>query len=697
VATEGDFKAQWFGEYELVRPLGQGGMAEVFIARTSRAEGFEKVVVVKRMLTDLTKNQRFVDMFLSEARLAVQLRHGNIVQILALELHEGQPFIVMEYVHGKDLRQILKKAKQENNLLPIGFGIHCLAEMLAGLGHAHTASGSDGKPLNLVHRDVTPANIFLSYDGDVKLGDFGVALQAAELHSAELRGKLTYLAPEALENQPLDHRSDLFSAGIVLWETLALRSLFKGRNDGEILHQVKHRVPEPPSVHNAKVPRELDAITAKALSKQPAERFQSAHEFEDALTDWLYSIQSRWSRRRLAAEMRQRYPEECKPLLLPPPSLSPVMGALVESEAVPELPPDLPPDESAPGLAAAAMSPDNPWPESIESLGDDIDAAGLQLQRVAAEFQQSERLLVYRPGPSAPISLSLNEVLPLLAEQPHNVAGLGVVGDWRLRREDLAPLLFWDSLAPPPQLPAQPATEGNFGHYSLTRLLYELSARRQTGVLLLEQVRGSGYRIVCFESGNPVYVASNRPQDGAPALIHERQLLANNLLYCGIVQVINDRIPLDQALLNVAGPANQQAVERTFSALVRNRLYEAFYWGDGHFRIYPDCGALLRLTTPVSPLPGMLVRAVKRALSPDELQSALYMKGLRRIELTRDQRDVGVVLGLKPAEQTVIAAIDGSCGVAQLMARLHCTTGEQEQLIQSVLYVLHETRLAKFS
>ncbi|MBN2360761.1 MAG: serine/threonine protein kinase [Deltaproteobacteria bacterium] len=676
-----DFEPQWFGEYELVKPLGKGGMAEVFIARTSRAEGFEKVVVVKRMLSQLAQDQRFVEMFLSEARLAVQLRHTNVVEILALELHEGQPFIVMEYVHGKDMRQVLYKAKKESDPVPLDFGIYCLTEMLNGLGHAHQAIGSDGAPLNLIHRDVTPANIFLSYDGDVKLGDFGVALSGGELKAAELRGKLSYLAPEALDNQSLDARSDLFSAGIVMWETLALRSLFKGRNDGEILMQVKNRVPEAPSVHNPAVPKELDTIVAKALAKRPDDRFQTAQEFEEALTDWLFSTRARWTRRLVADEMRRRYPEESKPLVLPPPSMLPVMGS-----EIPLVPPAGPATEAA-----------NPWPESIESLGDDLDEDALPRPGSAVEFQHSDQLMAYRAGAAGPVSLSLNQLLPLLTEQPQSVMGLGVVGGWRLRREDLGRLLYWDTLSPLPPLPQQPATEGSFENFSLTRLVFELSMRRQTCLVLIEQGRGSGYRIVGLEDGCPVYIASSRPQDGAPVLIHQRQLLPNSLLYNGIVQVISDRVPLDQALQRAAGPANRQVVERTFSALVRHRLYEAFYWNEGRFRVYPDCGSPLRLATRVPSLLGVLMRGVRRALGAEDLQNALYMKGLRRVELAPDRLECLAALRLKPDEQAVVKAIDGRSSVAQLMSRLRCTTSEQEALVQAVLYVLHETRIAMFS
>jgi hypothetical protein len=288
--------------------------------------------------------------------------------------------------------------------------------------------------------------------------------------------------------------------------------------------------------------------------------------------------------------------------------------------------------------------------------------------------------------------MPLEAVLPLLAEQPHNVVGLGVVGDWRLRRDELARLLFWDTLSNPPQLPMRPTNEGTFEQISLTRLIYEVTVRRMSGLVLVDQVRGPGYRIICLESGYPVYVFSNRPQDGAPALIHERQMLSGNMLYRGIVQVIGDRIPLEQALTQVAGPANQQAVERTFSTIVRSRLYEPFYWTEGRYRIYSDYPSPLKLSMRMPPLLGILVRAVRRALGVEDLQNALYMKGLRMVVMAKGREPYLNALRLKTDEQAVVNAIDGKRSLPQIFN----TVAKNDELLHAALatiYVLAETHL----
>ncbi|MBN2360422.1 MAG: serine/threonine protein kinase, partial [Deltaproteobacteria bacterium] len=263
-----NFKPHWFGEYELLKPLGVGGMAEVYLARTVRSKGFQKIVVVKRLLPQYAPDPHYVQMFIQEAKLTVQLQHANIVQIFSLEEHAGQPFIAMEYVHGKDLLRVLGRAREKNADLPIEFSVHCIAEMLKGLGYAHNASGPHG-PLNLVHRDVTPSNIFISFEGDVKLGDFGVAHCVDSSQAKRVLGKLSYLAPEVIAGDRADARSDIYGAGVVLWETLALRPLFRANHEGELIMQILNRTPGPPSAHNARVPHDLDAIAARALAKQP--------------------------------------------------------------------------------------------------------------------------------------------------------------------------------------------------------------------------------------------------------------------------------------------------------------------------------------------------------------------------------------------------------------------------------------------
>jgi len=210
------------GKYELIKRIATGGMAEIYLARVSGLPGFEKIVVVKRILPQLATNQEFVQMFLDEARVAATLHHPNIVQMYDIGAVDGNYFISMEYLHGEDLRSIARAMRQKGqDRVPLEHALGIGVGIAAGLHYAHEKVGFDGKPLHIVHRDITPQNIFVTYDGGVKLVDFGIAKasnRASETRYGSLKGKIPYMSPEQCRSEPLDRRSDIFSLGILLYE-----------------------------------------------------------------------------------------------------------------------------------------------------------------------------------------------------------------------------------------------------------------------------------------------------------------------------------------------------------------------------------------------------------------------------------------------------------------------------------------------
>ena len=226
-----DRSGQLFGKYELLEKIGAGGMAEIYRARARGVEGFEKILCVKKILPVYAKNRAFIEMLVAEAKLSSLLQHANVVQIYDLGQQEGLFYIVMEYVHGCDLLQLLTACTQRKERIPTELALFVISEVAKGLAYAHTATDRRGRPLNIIHRDVSPSNVLLSFDGDVKVVDFGVA--RADLESQEedeggkkssaLKGKLGYMSPELVTGGEIDHRSDIFALGIVLWEALTLR------------------------------------------------------------------------------------------------------------------------------------------------------------------------------------------------------------------------------------------------------------------------------------------------------------------------------------------------------------------------------------------------------------------------------------------------------------------------------------------
>ncbi len=261
-------------------------MAEVLIARSQGIEGFERHVVVKRILGDNAKNEHFVKMFVDEARLAAAIHHHNVVQVHDIGTERGEYFFTMEYVHGEDLRAILFHAAQTKTRVPLEHVVTIISAAAAGLHHAHELRGPDRKPLNIVHRDVSPANILVGYDGGVKVADFGIAkaaMRTTETQSGVLKGKVAYMSPEQCLGEAIDRRSDIFGLGIVLYELATVRRLFKGTNDFITMSMISGAPIPLPSTKWPEIPPGLEAIIMKALARDPAERYQTALEMRGAL------------------------------------------------------------------------------------------------------------------------------------------------------------------------------------------------------------------------------------------------------------------------------------------------------------------------------------------------------------------------------------------------------------------------------
>ncbi|XXF80291.1 serine/threonine-protein kinase [Myxococcaceae bacterium GXIMD 01537] len=280
-----------FGKYRLVDRLAVGGMAEIFLAFQADSEGYEKPVVIKRIRPHLTKEASFVKLFLNEARLAAQLNHPNIVQIYDLGKLGESYFIAMEYIFGRDMRRILPKSEGLGIPFPLVYALKIASSALAGLHYAHTKVDWSGNPLNIVHRDVSPENIFVAFDGTVKVLDFGIAkannLPTGETRAGELRGKLSYMSPEQCLGKPVDCRSDVFSLGVTLYEWLTGFKLFTGESEIAVMRNIAEGKIYAPSYFKADIPGPVEAILMRALERDRDRRYQSAAEMQEAIDTFL--------------------------------------------------------------------------------------------------------------------------------------------------------------------------------------------------------------------------------------------------------------------------------------------------------------------------------------------------------------------------------------------------------------------------
>jgi serine/threonine-protein kinase len=279
--------------YRVLKRLASGGMAEVFVAESAGIEGFKKRVAIKRVLPHLSKKDEFIEMFLDEARLSGQLAHSNVVSVFDIGVGDGAYFIVMEHVDGADLRTIIEHNKKMQRRVPVEVAVFIATKICQGLAYAHELETLDGKPLKIVHRDITPANVLITKYGEVKIVDFGLAKATSQLAKSDagiIKGKYGYLAPETVLEQGVDHRVDIFALGILLWELLAGRRLFLGESDFATVRLVRDAVVPPISEVNESVPRYLEPILGRALARDPFSRYGSAREFGRDLTRFLFRL-----------------------------------------------------------------------------------------------------------------------------------------------------------------------------------------------------------------------------------------------------------------------------------------------------------------------------------------------------------------------------------------------------------------------
>ncbi|WNG21041.1 serine/threonine protein kinase [Cystobacter fuscus] len=307
------FRPVPFGRYTLLTQLATGGMGEIFLARLEGMQGFEKLCVIKKILPQLAEDPEFVERFVGEARTLVKLTHGSIAQVLDMGLHEGDAYMALEYVDGKDLRKVAARARDRQMPLPLTFVLFVMGRVLDALAYAHRKKGDDESELNLVHRDISPQNILISYEGEVKVIDFGLAksrLSAAKTNPSIILGKFLYMSPEQARHLPVDRRSDLYAVGLCLYELLSGKNPFDSLPPGELMSAVAHPNIPPLSQVAPGVPDSVSQLVMKALAVEPAQRFQAAEELRGRLNACLLELDSASGPESISRYMQELFASE---------------------------------------------------------------------------------------------------------------------------------------------------------------------------------------------------------------------------------------------------------------------------------------------------------------------------------------------------------------------------------------------------
>ncbi len=627
-----------FGKYLLAERIAQGGMAEIFKAKSYGVSGFEKTIVIKRILPSFCDDQEFIDMLIDEAKISACLQHANVVQIFDLGRLEGRYFIAMEYVRGVDLVEVLTRLRKAKARLPVELACFIMSEVLKGLDFAHRALGPDGEELRIIHRDVNPANILLSYQGEVKVGDFGIA--KAERRDTEtvghgLKGKMGYLSPEQVSGLEIDARTDIFTAGITMWEILACQRMYGSGTELDILMAIREA--EVPDLHKfaPEVDQALVHILGKALAKDPAQRFQTAGEFRDAVDDFLFDRAVKIDSSHLEGYLKQLFADRIK----------------AEQERKKE-------------------------------------RAG-EVTRVAPP-----RFWMRSPGQTAMGPLEIQEVSELIASgrANHSSEVLREGGQWH-NIASVPELSVQLSKLPTPEESDPDAVadyQGMLMDASFTKLLYRLAIVKAEGRLVL--TRPGVKKEIYMRKGFPEFVKSNLVSERLGDYLVAKKAITEDQRDEAIKIMKGFSGRLGDTLIGM-GLLKPHELFELLSQQVLDKFFEVFGWTAGNYRFYS--GQTYEAEIVPLKLGGyaLLAEGVRQNITLDFLRNRYLPKLDRKLKRLENPYLNAEKLGLSPREQRAVDLVDGERSVRDLLVMGGSDRQTFETSVYQALYLLEELEM----
>jgi serine/threonine protein kinase len=649
-----------FGKYTLVEKIGAGGMAEIWRASLSGADGFEKQVVIKQILPQYARSRSFITMFVQEAKVASHIQHPNVVQIYELGQESGQYFIAMEYVPGHDLLAILERASHLRRHIPIELCLFIAGEVCKGLEEAHHATDAKGQLLNIIHRDVSPANILVSRDGDVKLTDFGVARASVEGKTigvtGQLQGKLGYMSPEQVASQTTDFRSDLFSLGIVLFECITHQRLFIGTNDIATLAKVRNADIDSSLSAHPNLPAPVVSILRKALAKTPKDRYRSAQAMEEEIGQYLFDNRLRVTRRALGSFVSELFETPVDIIELAPLEIG--SDVVLDTDS----------DNDSTWSISERTVPSSP-------------SAGAGLEKSTFRFRSS---MGQEFGP-----VTYPNLLNLL--RSHSVSPDEMISindkDWRPLGE-VSSLSHLVNDVYELESEREPTQQGVFGIESVARILSELAVRNATGRL---QVKSEDRRKeVFFRRGYVVSVLSNLKNELFGSLLRERAIVSEDVLLNAMKQARDHGWPLGHALVQM-GHIQQLELFQLLDEQFQDKVHQLFEWQDAAFAFFegdePEGDAIpFRLETHRA-----ITEAVRKTVSLEILQG-LYGSTMGHFVTPVDNRPFDITqLCLNSREYRYRNIIEGQSETISVILQLNTKSTEEQTSLLRVLYLLDQT------
>ena len=656
--------------YTIIEKIGAGGMAEIYKAAQKGAGGFEKVVVLKKVLPAYVNNESFIRMLAAEAKLASLLHHPNIVQIYDLGQEDKQYFIAMEYVHGKDLLKVLSQCAKAKTRIPMPAVLYIVAEVAAALDHAHNATDLRGEHLGIIHRDVSPSNIIISYDGNVKIMDFGVA--KAKIQSGDktrvgvLKGKIGYMSPEQVMGKELDRRSDVFSLGVILYESIVLKRLFLGKADLETLLNIRDvRIDKKFEKYKSLLPERVETILRRILTKNPDDRYQSAAELREAIEDCLFEEKIKFG----ATEMKA------------------FLGGLF--------------DEDDPLI-----------PETFLQEGDDDDGETPQPEVAAGEHEgSSARLRIDQKGPTSGV-MRLDELQaragtmdfdvgnakfqvkgpngevfgPISFENLMKMMKAGAIsaeelisvdeGSWK-EPQDLTALRGvqqqqWSG----PVETKPPLYQGDFTKTTFPRLFFNILKNRLSGRLLVKQRITT--KNIYIKNNRITHVTSNLKQELLGVSLLKRGIIGQKQLDDAIDYSKNRGVKLGGALIAMKY-IRPYELSRLMELFTVEKVQEVFQWTKGEYRFYdaelPSDDVIL-IAVDVPPIMTQAVRKTFNAADYKRYFKERIHKAVMRMSNARIQLEE---MGFTPKETKYLSYATSARTIAEAMQTR--VRGEEELVV----------------
>ncbi len=700
-APQSSGRPRQFGKYLLLEKIGSGGMAEIFKAVVQGAEDFRKVLVIKRILLPYSKDPSFVKMFVDEAKITAPLQHANVVAIHEFDQVDGQYYLAMEYVHGRDLQQVMARANRLGRQIPTSIALYVAGEVCKALWYAYNARDPYGNPLRIIHRDVSPSNILVSYDGEVKVTDFGVARAATsrEAGGSVLKGKLGYMSPEQVVGRDLDHRSDLFSLGIILFECLTLKRLFLGRTDLQTLINIRDADLERRLARHPEIPAPVQAILRKALARDPERRYVNAQGFLAEIQDHLFSTGKRVGSDSVAALMHDLFSEEAEAEILPLDieELSEVRQTRTGQIRV--APPPAEPAAEDAALPAeeekGAQTPPGVTAGEAAILPREENGAGLEVTKPSSRFIPSRSVFYLQDGEGGRFGpVTFANLLSLIKSHAVGEDELCSVdgGPWVKLRE-VAAVREQFQVDREGTERRKVLVEGTIQPENLVNLIFDVSRKKRlSGVLVFKL--GSRQKEVFFRDGRPRYISSNLRQELLGEFLIRRGLVTREQIEEAIRTTRDEKFRLGDALM-ARGFVTAHDLASLLEWQFHERFMDLFRWNRGWYGLFEGAESPpSAVAFDLDPMPA-LAEAVRSVVPMDLIQSVLDDKRDHRLLRSETPRVQVTEFHLLPREMRVVHLLDSYPSLSEVLGHLP-PRPEAQDLAWRVVYLLLQTEVYRF-